>query len=115
MYLQARFEKEIEKDEKPKEHEFKVGDRVQFKSWEEMENKYGLDSRAGQATIKTNPRFLNSMSYLCGTYATIKEIKENGVVELKDFTTGYTNDLFSYSLDMLKPATNEPKFKAGGT
>ena len=48
------------------------------------------------------------MEHLCGTYATIISITDKDV-ELKDFTA--KGDLaWNYSTDMIKPATNEPKW-----
>lgn len=85
--------------------QFKVGDRVQFKTWEEMENEFGVD---GCNNIKTYFPFLDVMSDLCGTYATIKEIKGSRII-LEDFTCIY-NTNWNYSLDMLKHAENEPKW-----
>ena len=90
-----------EEVEKP----FKVGDRVQFKTWEEMENEYGLDI---DFDIQTYCDFRKGMKHLCGTYATIKQINGEGV-ELSDFTAN-GDTLWCYSLDMLKHAENEPKW-----
>ena len=84
---------------------FKVGDRVQFKTWEEMENEFGLDI---DFDIQTYCDFRKGMKHLCGTYATIKQINGEGV-ELCDFTAN-GDTLWCYSLDMLKHAENEPKW-----
>ena len=85
---------------------FKVGDRVQFKSWEEMEKEFGLTINGD---IKIKPVvFSRDMKHLCGTYATISEI-DREEVELKDFTSkGDTN--WFYSLDMIKPVEDEPRW-----
>lgn len=102
--LTNRVEK-LEK-EKTQKHEFKVGDRVQFKSWEEMEREFGIIS----GNIATKITFVPEMKFLCGTYATIKEIKSDGKVILTDSTSNQGNiGDWNYSLDMLKPAVNEPK------
>lgn len=95
----------------PTPHDFKVGDRVQFKSWDEMEKEFGLDS--DENISLSRPRFLKCMTNLCGTYATIRKIGK-AFVWLKDFTADGDTD-WDYSLDMLKPATDEPKckFKVG--
>ena len=113
LYLQARFEKDLpsEIEEEQPKHKFKVGDRVQFKSWEEMEKEFGL---AKYGDIDNG--FDKMMKHLCGTYATIKNI-DNGKffnVELKDFSAIRRVD-WGFNLDMLKPATDEPKceFKVG--
>ena len=87
--------------------EFKVGDRVQFKSWEEMEKEFGLDD---DGYIDIFPAFTKGMKYLCGTYATIEEINSNGRVFLTDHTSNKGNiNYWNFSLDMLKSAVNEPK------
>lgn len=92
------------------EHTFKVGDRVQFKSWEEMEKEFGLDYGA----VRTTPSFTIKMRHLCETYATIENIYKNGDVELIDFSISKEKrnaaiDWF-YSLDMLKPVKEEKKY-----
>jgi hypothetical protein len=83
---------------------FKAGDRVQFKTWEEMEKEYGLDD---DGDIPCKYFFIDSMRHLCGTFATICRIGQDGyTVYLQDFTAkGRT--LFAYALDMLKPATDK--------
>lgn len=87
-------------DEKP----FKVGDRVQFKTWEEMENEFGTNGNY----IETSTVFTHEMKHLCGTYATIKEINGKSV-KLCDFTENY-GTTWCYSFDMLKHVENEPKW-----
>lgn len=86
---------------------FKVGDRVQFKSWKEMEKEFELNSRGN--IEMGGVRFKQEMRHLCGTYATIKRI--NGInVELCDFTSSGNIFPWWYTLDMLKHAENEPKW-----
>ena len=107
--LTNRVEK-LEK-EKTQNYEFKVGDRVQFKSWEEMEREFGVDE-CGDINIPMG--FLKSMKFLCGTYATIKGLYKDSsmevMVNLIDSTCNEDsfND-YGYTLSMLKPAVNEPK------
>ena len=85
-------------------NKFKVGDRVQFKSWEEMEKEFGVDY---YGDIRNG--FVTAMKHLCGTHATIKRFKENGDVELNHFSS--KGDTFwGYSTDMIKPVTSEPKW-----
>lgn len=83
---------------------FKVGDRVQFKTWEEMEKEFGT---YGDGIIRASMIFTKQMRHLCGTFATIRYIGQNGYdVYLKDFTAeGRT--FFAYSLDMLKPSKTD--------
>lgn len=109
--LSNRVEK-LEK-EKTQKHKFKVGDRVQFKSWQEMEREFTSPWFWGSSTYFLLPGdfiFGQSMKYLCGTYATIKEITSDGKVILTDSTSNQGNIYdWKYSPDMLKPAVNEPK------
>lgn len=85
-------------------NKFKVGDRVQFKTWEEMEKEFGVDCFGD---IRNG--FVTTMKHLCGTHATIKRFKENGDVELNHFSS--KGDTFwGYSTDMIKPVTSEPKW-----
>ncbi len=100
------LEKRLDESEKTK-HKFKVGDRVQFKSWEEMEKDFGTDTFGN---IKVERSFTPEMKHLCGTYATIARLNSE-ICKLKDFTANGETDLWIYSLDMLKPAVDEPKWK----
>lgn len=94
-----------ETQEEPK-HEFKVGDRVQFKTWEEMEKEFEV-TKYGNINI-LNSYFTKGMKRLCGTYATITEIEDDGICYLTNFTAKGETE-WEYSLEMLKPAVNEPK------
>lgn len=91
---------------KPEHHDFKVGDRVQFKSWDEMEKEFGLDMYGNISSIA----FDKKMKHLCGTYATIETIYNDNFfnVELQDFSTKGSVD-WGFTLKMLKPAKDEPK------
>lgn len=88
-------------------HEFKVGDRVQFKEWDEMEKEFGLDF---QGAIRCHVRFNASVRHLCGTYATIKEICRDGTVSLSEFSAK-GNKYWLYHVDMLKPASAKKQKK----
>lgn len=72
-------------DEKknPKNEPFKVGERVQFKTWSEMEKEFGVDFIG---SINCEYSFTRTMRCLCGTYATI-EIIDGTRVYLKDFSS----------------------------
>lgn len=86
-------------------HEFKVGDRVQFKTWEEMVDEFGI---FGGDIIPCVSVFVDCMKHLCGTYATITSIAGE-IIELRDFTAK-GRLIWDYSTDMIKPAENEPKY-----
>lgn len=83
---------------------FKPGDRVQIKTWEEMEKEFGTYANGN---IRTHMVFSKQMRHLCGTFATIDYINEKTYsVCLKDMTAkGCTT--FLYSADMLKPANTK--------
>lgn len=77
-------------------YKFKVGDRVQFKTWGEMKKEFGANNE-GDIEIG----FIKEMKYLCGTQATIDYIHES-IIKLKDFTSKGKTD-WTYSADMIKP------------
>ncbi len=82
------------KAEKPK---FKVGQRVQFKTWKEMEKEFGIGVCG---SIKCECSFLAEMKPLCGTYATITGIKGKRIT-LDDFSSD-ADHLWNFSVDMVK-------------
>lgn len=81
---------------------FKPGDRVQFKTWEEMKKEFGLTANG---SINTQIPFTILMRHLCGAFATIYRIYGNDVF-LKDISTE-ERTFFAYTLDMLKPANTD--------
>lgn len=97
--IEEDYIEKVEEREQPK-HKFKVGDRVQFKSWKEMEEQFGLNN---DGSIHCMCSFTEDMRYLCGTRATIRDVCAGGFVKLKNFTTKGETD-WDYSTDMLKPA-----------
>ncbi len=76
---------------------FKVGQRVQFKTWEEFVEEFGLDNHGN---IGGEANFIKEMRHLCGTKGTIKKIK-NKYVELSACHEDAVNWIIS--VDMLKP------------
>lgn len=102
---EIKSSKETPKTEKAEDKEkpkFYVGQRVQFKTWEEMEDEFGLDEDEDIAIIGYG--FIRDMQPLCATFATIESL--NGeTVKLKDFSLKQTGNYYwKYSLKMLKPA-----------
>ena len=78
--------------------EFKVGDRVRIKSWEQMEKEFGKNSCE---EINCNPTFIECMSYLCGRTASI--VKINGeAVKLTDWSDSEDTARWSFSTDMIE-------------
>lgn len=82
---------------------FKPGDRVQFKTWEEMEKEF-FTSKNGES-IYCEKIFSKAMKPLCGTFATVISCSAYEV-ELDNFSYKGDTD-WSYSPDMLKPAKDE--------
>ena len=93
-------------------YEFKVGDRVQFKTWDEMVKEYGGVDEDGDIRFSyKSPFFDSQMKHLCGTYATVKEIdSEKRRVYLSDMTAR-GDKIWSYTFDMLKPASTKKQKK----
>lgn len=86
---------------------FKVGDRVQIKSWEEMEKEFGTNC-AGN--INCNKHFTNSMKKYCGATATISGIDSDGTVKLTSTLPNVDFSVWTFSTDMIKKVTD---FKPG--
>lgn len=89
-------------------YEFKVGDRVQFKEWDEMGKEFGFCT---DGDINTMCLFREEMRHLCGTYATIADLipfAGHYLVILCNFTT--TGDTcWNITPDMLKPASTKKR------
>lgn len=83
------------------EHKFKVGDRVQFKSWEEMEKEFGI-TQFGDIPISPF-YFTEQMKHLCNTCATISYIDGEDVGLINFSTNNKNRTIFGYCLDMIKP------------
>lgn len=87
-------------------HEFKVGDKVRIRQWDDMVEEFGLNSFN---QIYTVPNFTQSMKPLCGQIATIiafgRTFNETPFVELKFNKTELDTDWNFYSIDMLEPYT----------
>lgn len=96
-------------------YEFKVGDRVQFKEWDEMEKEFGGVDKYGDIRFSCKmPIFNSRMKHLCGTYATVKEIISNKRRVCLSDMTARGDKIWIYTFDMLKPANakkrmDEPK------
>ncbi len=77
--------------------EFKVGDRVRIRQWNDMAKEFGVDDNGG---IKVEDYFAKKMEHLCGRTATIKEI-DGKYIELCNWSND-SNVEFNYSADMLE-------------
>lgn len=81
-------------------YEFKVGDRVRIRGWDDMRKEFG-----GTTTCINVPySFTEDMRPLCGVAATIKEIYTKGVVELGDWDTNNDAACWTFTTGMLEPA-----------
>ena len=83
---------------------FKIGDKIVFKSWEEMEKQYGLDIFGN---IPTSQTFVKDMKYLCGVKAIITNFTNNRVyLELdpteKEAIEEDEEHYWGYSTQMIK-------------
>ena len=56
-------------------YEFRIGDCVQFKEWDELVEEFGVDE---DGNIPAPGFFNKKMEYLCGQIVHIKSFKSNG-------------------------------------
>lgn len=107
--------KKLKKVDKFPKYSFKVGDRVRFRSWDDLEREFGIDPayRRGGISIKGGTiYFSHCMRPLCGTYATIETIHKykTGLIEvkLKNFSCKDSSlRMYVFSTDMLEPASTK--------
>lgn len=86
---------------------FKAGDRVQIKSWEEMEKEFGTDC---VGNINCNMSFTSSMKKYCGATAIISAIDSDRTVELTSTSPNIDFSVWTFSTDMIKKVND---FKTG--
>ena len=84
--------------------DFKTGDFVQFKKWEEMEQEFGVNSNGN---IGVRYSFTREMEPFCGVVARIIDMKVDMESSAKrvilDFgDKSLTGKWFSFSTDMIK-------------
>lgn len=84
--------------------EFKVGDRVRIKSWEQMEKEFGMEF----GWIACKCRFNSEMRHLCGRTATISAINDYKV-KLTDWSDDTGGLYWTISTDMIE-LVNTSKF-----
>jgi hypothetical protein len=89
-------------------YEFRPGDRVRFRKWDDMAAEFGENSDSGAIDIR--PYFTLAMKHLCGTEATITAIDKSGYgtysCTLTDFTANGRVE-FYYCFEMLEPAVEK--------
>ena len=80
---------------------FKIGERVRFKSWQQMCQEFYVD-REGDIVLPNEEYFLAEMKALCGTYATIVNIY-SGYVDFDKMSAGHNwVSAYDYCLDMIE-------------
>lgn len=104
--------KKLKKVDKFPKYSFKVGDRVRFRSWDDMESEFGVEPKTGSINIRGKIYFTKDMRPLCGTYATIESIcvQKNGLIimELSKFSSNEeVFNCYCFSTDMLEPASTK--------
>lgn len=82
-------------------NEFKVGDRVRIRQWDDMKKEFGID-RMGD--IKCECCFTKRMKYLCGKVAKIEDVCDKRV-ELE--IEGGHWSAWNFSTDMIEPLKGE--------
>lgn len=78
---------------------FKVGDRVQIKSWKEMKKEFPIEN--GNIRTSNGVFFVSNMKHLCGRYATIESIDRN-YVELTNWSDTKGDLCWNYTIGMFK-------------
>lgn len=104
--------KRLKKVDKPPKYSFNVGDRVRFRSWDDMESEFGLEPIDGSINILNKITFSQYMRPLCGTYATIESMHvcRDGLVEVKLKNFSFNREAirhFVFSTDMIEPASTK--------
>lgn len=77
--------------------EFKVGDRVRIRDWNDMAKEFGTSSNGD---IPCENGFTKGMRYLCGSVCTIKQI-DKGDVLLDEWDKSNEDHSWSFSTDMI--------------
>lgn len=87
---------------------FQIGDKVRIKSWEQLEEEFGLHC---EGVIDCEFYFVDADKEYCGTTFTITEIKAMpfqwqglGFVDQVDHHVGHEADFLMISADMLEYA-----------
>ena len=81
------------------EDAFSVGSRVRIRSWESMEEEFGVSD---SGNIPCRSTFTEDMRHLCGRFVTITSRGFNGSVGLRDWSDD-SDTVWHYSEDMIEP------------
>lgn len=104
--------KKLKKVDKSPKYSFNVGDRVRFRSWDDMESEFGTEPETGCIKIRGKIYFTKDMRPLCKTYATIKSmhVRKDGLIGVELSKPSSNASAFMYSFfvtDMLEPASTK--------
>lgn len=106
--------KKLKKVDKSPKYSFKIGNRVRFRSWDDMESEFGIEPKTGRINIRNKIYFTKDMRPLCGTYATIKSmsVRKDGLMGVELSKPSSNAEAFMYSFfvtDMLVLEPASPK------
>ena len=79
--------------------DFKLGELVKIRQWSDMANDFGLNDRG---SLNCFCYFTPSMKFLCGKYAVISEIFDDGRVILQFFNCKRKFFAYPFHIDMLE-------------
>ena len=81
------------------EPKFKVGELVRIRQWDDMAEEFGINS---WGAIICQCWLTVAMKPLCGKYAEITKIRDDGKVELRFFNCDDSVENWNYSTDMIE-------------
>lgn len=81
------------------EPKFKVGELVRIRQWDDMAKEFGTTA---SGSVDCRHFFTERMKPLCGKYAEIRGLREDGIVFLRFFNCDGLNTSWGYSTDMIE-------------
>ena len=78
---------------------FKVGELVRIRQWDDMEKEFGTNSFG---SVACRYFFTKRMKLLCGKYAEITKIRDDGKVELRFFNCEKEEVCWAFHTDMVE-------------
>ena len=81
------------------EPKFKVGELVRIRQWDDMVKEFGTDSFG---SVACRYFFTKRMKPLCGKYAEITKIRDDGKVELRFFNCEKEEGCWAFHTDMIE-------------
>lgn len=92
--------------------DFKIGDRVRIRQWDDMEREFGKDED-GCINLSSGFGFVDSMHHLCGRTATILEYSNSEVY--LDFDDKSGDIEWAYTTDMLEHINQDEQYEISVT